>query len=200
MVFALVSTLVACLKRRGIMMDIELIQPTAKTIEEKEIMPSMDIVSETDLEEVRNAVDNANREVTTRFDFRGVEASFEWKKPNVTLKAEGDFQLKQMCDMLRSQLTKRNVDAKAMAVGDASATGKNWSQQVTFKEGIEQDVAKQVVKLIKGEKLKVQAAIQGEQVRVTGKKRDDLQAVMQLVRSAELELSIIHISEPTRQY
>lgn len=152
-------------------------------------MPSMDIVSETDLEEVRNAVDNANREVTTRFDFRGVEASFEWKKPNVTLKAEGDFQLKQMCDMLRSQLTKRNVDAKAMAVGDASATGKNWSQQVTFKEGIEQDVAKQVVKLIKGEKLKVQAAIQGEQVRVTGKKRDDLQAVMQLVRSAELEQS-----------
>lgn len=189
MVFALVSTLVACLKRRGIMMDIELIQPTAKPIEEKEIMPSMDIVSETDLEEVRNAVDNANREVTTRFDFRGVEASFEWKKPNVTLKAEGDFQLKQMCDMLRSQLTKRNVDAKAMAVGDASATGKNWSQQVTFKEGIEQDVAKQVVKLIKGEKLKVQAAIQGEQVRVTGKKRDDLQAVMQLVRSAELEQS-----------
>lgn len=149
----------------------------------------MDIVSETDLEEVRNAVDNANREVTTRFDFRGVEASFEWKKPNVTLKAEGDFQLKQMCDMLRSQLTKRNVDAKAMAVSDASATGKNWSQQVTFKEGIEQDVAKKVVKLIKGEKLKVQAAIQGEQVRVTGKKRDDLQAVMQLVRKAELEQS-----------
>jgi len=72
----------------------------------------MDIVSETDLEEVRNAVQNANRELTTRFDFRGIEASFEWKSPIVTLKAEGDFQLKQMCDMLRSQLTKRNVDAK----------------------------------------------------------------------------------------
>jgi len=152
-------------------------------------MPSMDIVSETDLEEVRNAVDNANREITTRFDFRGVEASFEWKKPNVVLKAEGDFQLKQMCDMLRSQLTKRNVDAKAMNIEDASATGRNWSQQVTFKEGIEQDMAKKVVKLIKAEKLKVQAAIQGEQVRVTGKKRDDLQAVMQLVRTAELEQS-----------
>ena len=152
-------------------------------------MPSMDIVSETDLEEVRNAVDNANREVSTRFDFRGVEATFEWKKPNVTLKAEGDFQLKQMCDMLRSQLTKRNVDAKAMNVEEANATGKSWSQQVTFKEGIEQDVAKKVVKLIKGEKLKVQAAIQGEQVRVTGKKRDDLQAVMRLVKSAELEQS-----------
>ncbi len=149
----------------------------------------MDIVSETDLEEVRNAVDNANREISTRFDFRGVEASFEWKKPNVSLKAEGNFQLKQMCDMLRSQLTKRNVDAKAMAVGDASATGKNWSQQVSFKEGIEQDMAKQLVKLIKAEKFKVQAAIQGEQVRVTGKKRDDLQAVMRLIKTADLEQS-----------
>lgn len=153
------------------------------------IMPSMDIVSEINLEEVLNAVDNANRELTTRFDFRGVEASFEWKKPNVTLKAEGDFQLKQLSDMLRSQLTKRNIDAKSMTLGSASASGKNWSQQVSFKEGIEQDVAKQVVKLIKAEKLKVQVAIQGEQVRVTGKKRDELQAVMSLVRKADLEQS-----------
>lgn len=149
----------------------------------------MDIVSETNLEEVRNAVENANREISTRFDFRGVEASFEWKKPIVTIKAEGDFQLKQLCDMLRSQLTKRNVNPKAMTVGNASASGKNWTQQVTFKEGIEQDVAKQLVKLIKAEKFKVQAAIQGEQVRVTGKKRDELQAVMQAVRTAELEQS-----------
>lgn len=152
-------------------------------------MPSMDIVSETDIEEVRNAVENANRELSTRFDFRGVEASFEWKKPIVNIKAESDFQLKQLCDMLRSQLTKRNVDAKAMTIGAASATGKNWSQQVTFKEGIEQDIAKKVVKLIKAEKFKVQAAIQGEQVRVTGKKRDELQAVMRLVREADLEQS-----------
>ncbi len=152
-------------------------------------MPSMDIVSEIDLEEVRNAIDNANRELTTRFDFRGVEASFEWKTPVVTVKSESDFQLKQLCDMLRSQLTKRKVDAKAMTVGAASATGKNWSQQVTFKEGIEQDVAKKVVKLIKAEKFKVQAAIQGEQVRVTGKKRDELQAVMQVIRKADLEQS-----------
>lgn len=149
----------------------------------------MDIVSETDLEEVRNAVDNANREVSTRFDFRGVEATFEWKKPAVTLKTESDFQLKQMADILRGQLAKRNVDAKAMTVAEPTATGKNWSQQVTFKEGIEQDVAKKVVKLIKAEKFKVQAAIQGEQVRVTGKKRDDLQAVMRLVKTAELEQS-----------
>ncbi len=149
----------------------------------------MDIVSEINIEEVRNAVENANRELTNRFDFRGVEASFEWKSPVVTIKSESDFQLKQLSDMLRSQLTKRQVDAKAMTLGNASATGKNWSQQVTFKEGIEQDVAKKVIKLIKAEKFKVQAAIQGEQVRVTGKKRDDLQAVMAMVRKAELAQS-----------
>lgn len=149
----------------------------------------MDVVSEINLEEVRNAVDNATKELSRRFDFNGVEASFEWKKPNVIMKSESDFQLKQLSDILRTQLTKRQIDAKAMTLEDASASGRNWSQQVTFKEGIEQDVAKKVVKLIKAEKLKVQAAIQGEQVRVTGKKRDDLQAVMQLLRTAELEQS-----------
>ena len=153
-------------------------------------MPSMDIVSEINLEEVRNAVDNANRELSTRFDFRGVEASFEWKTPNVVVKVEGDdFKLKQLCDILRSQLTKRQVDAKAMTVGEGSGSGRLWSLQVSFKEGIEKDVAKKVVKLIKAEKFKVQVAIQGEQVRVTGKKRDDLQAVMSMVRQADLEQS-----------
>jgi hypothetical protein len=153
-------------------------------------MPSMDIVSEINLEEVRNAVDNANRELSTRFDFRGVEASFEWNKPKVVVKVEGDdFKLKQLCDILRNQLTKRNVDAKAMNVGQGSGSGKHWSLEVTFKEGIEQEVAKKVVKLIKAEKFKVQAAIQGEHVRVTGKKRDELQAVMSLIRQADLEQS-----------
>ena len=153
-------------------------------------MPSMDIVSEINLEEVRNAVDNANRELSTRFDFRGVEASFEWKKPKVIVKVEGDdFRLKQLCDMLRSQLAKRQIDAKAMTVGQGSGSGKIWSLEVAFKEGIEQDVAKKVVKLIKAEKFKVQAAIQGEHVRVTGKKRDELQAVMSLIRQADLEQS-----------
>jgi len=152
-------------------------------------MPSLDIVSEINLEEVRNATDNANREVTTRFDFRGVEASFEWKSPVITLKAEADFQLKQMRDLLRAQLAKRNIDAKAMTVGNVEHSGKTFNQQVTFQEGIEQPVAKKVVKLIKDAKLKVQASIQGEQVRVTGKKRDDLQSVMKLIREAELEQS-----------
>ncbi len=149
----------------------------------------MDVVSEINLEEVRNATENANRELSTRFDFRGVEASIEWKKPNVVIKAEGDFQIRQLVDMIRSQLSKRNIDAKALTLSNTEHTGKTFTQQLSFKEGIEQPVAKKVVKLIKDSKLKVQAAIQGEQLRVTGKKRDDLQAVMKLIREAELEQS-----------
>lgn len=152
-------------------------------------MPSMDIVSEINLEEVRNAVENSTKELSRRFDFNGVEASFEWKKPNVIIKAEGDFQVKQLCDILRSQLTKRKIDAKAMSLGNTDHSGKTFTQHVTFQEGIEQDVAKKIVKLIKAEKMKVQAAIQGDKLRVTGKKRDDLQAVMRLVREADLSQS-----------
>ncbi len=152
-------------------------------------MPSLDIISEINLEEVRNAVENCTRELSTRFDFRGVEASFEWKKPNVAVKANEVFQVKQMVDILRVQLMKRQIDAKAMNVGEPSYSGKTVSQQVSFQEGIEQPVAKKVVKLIKDSKIKVQAAIQGDKLRVTGKKRDDLQAVMKLVREAELEQS-----------
>ncbi len=152
-------------------------------------MPSMDIVSEINLEEVRNAVENSTKELSRRFDFNGVEASFEWKKPTVIIKAEGDYQIKQLCDILRSQLTKRKVDAKAMTLGSTDHSGKTFTQNVTFQEGIEQDISKKVVKLIKTEKLKVQTAIQGDKLRVTGKKRDDLQAAMKLVREAELEQS-----------
>ncbi len=150
-------------------------------------MPSLDIVSEVNLEEVRNATENASRELSTRFDFRGVEASFEFKNPNVTVKAEGDFQVKQMLDMLRGQLAKRQIDAKAMTVGSFDHSGKTFTQQVSFKVGIEQPIAKKLVKLIKDSKIKVQAAIQGEKLRVTGKKRDDLQAVMKLVRESDME-------------
>ena len=150
-------------------------------------MPSLDIVSETNFDEVRNPADNATRELSTRFDFRGVEASIEWKSPTVTVKAEMDFQVNQILDILRSQLAKRNVDAKAMTLGNSNHTGKTFTQQVTFQEGIEQPVAKKLVKIIKDSKLKVQAAIQGDKIRITGKKRDDLQAVMKLVRESELE-------------
>ncbi|CAK3981169.1 YajQ family cyclic di-GMP-binding protein [Vibrio crassostreae] len=149
-------------------------------------MPSFDIISEVEAVELRNAVDNANRELSTRFDFRGVEASFDYKDESVKLTAQDDFQLKQMRDILRSNLTKRNVDPNAMEAKAADQTGRTWHQTVTFKQGIETDVAKKIVKLIKDNKVKVQASIQGDKVRVTGKKRDDLQAVMALVRSGEL--------------
>lgn len=149
-------------------------------------MPSFDIISEVEAVELRNAVGNANRELSTRFDFRGVEASFDYKDESVKLTAQDDFQLKQMRDILRSNLTKRNVDPNAMEAKAADQTGRTWHQTVIFKQGIETDVAKKIVKLIKDNKVKVQASIQGDKVRVTGKKRDDLQAVMALVRSGEL--------------
>jgi uncharacterized protein YajQ (UPF0234 family) len=152
-------------------------------------MPSMDIVSEINMEEVLNASNNTKKELETRFDFRGIEASIEWKKPNVIIKAEAEMQLNQLVTMFRAQLAKRGIDAKALTVSKAEFSGKTVTQTLSFQEGIEQPMAKKVVKLIKDSKLKVQAAIQGEQVRVTGKKRDDLQAVMQLIRETDLDQS-----------
>lgn len=149
-------------------------------------MPSFDIVSEIDMVEVKNAVDNANRELSTRFDFRGVEASFEFNDGVVTMKADADFQLKQMLDILRSACVKRGVDTAAMDRKDVEHSGKTVKQNIEFQEGIDQPTAKKLTKLIKEAKLKVQTSIQGEQLRVTGKKRDDLQAVMALVREADL--------------
>jgi uncharacterized protein YajQ (UPF0234 family) len=150
-------------------------------------MPSFDIVSEINLEEVRNAVDNANREISTRFDFRGVEASFELKESIVTMTADNDFQLKQMLDILRGTCVKRSVDTAAFEEKDVQHIGKIYKQAIAFKQGIEQDTAKKLIKQIKDAKMKVQASIQGDQVRITGKKRDDLQQVMALAKSAELD-------------
>lgn len=150
-------------------------------------MPSFDIVSEIDLVELRNAVENANREITTRFDFRGVEASFELKESTVTMIADNDFQLRQMLDILRGTCVKRNVDTAAFEEKDVQHIGKIYKQAIEFKQGIEQATSKKLIKLIKEAKIKVQASIQGEQVRVTGKKRDDLQQVMALAKNSELD-------------
>lgn len=149
-------------------------------------MPSFDIVSEIDNQEVRNAVDNATRELSTRFDFRGVEASFEWTADETIVKAEADFQLNQMVDILRNKLVKRNINPETMDIGSPVHSGKTFHLKVKFKEGIEQAMAKKIVKLLKDSKMKVQAAIQGEQVRVTGKKRDDLQEAIALIKGADL--------------
>jgi cyclic-di-GMP-binding protein len=155
-----------------------------------QLMPSFDIVSEVDIQEVRNAVDQANREIGTRFDFKGVEAEFEQNESEITLKAEQEFQLNQMMDILRQKLVKRSVDIAAMDIKDPQTNLNAARQTVLIKQGIETDVAKKMVKEIKASKLKVQAQIQGEQVRVTGKKRDDLQQVITLLRESDYGLPL----------
>jgi len=148
-------------------------------------VPSFDIVSEIDNQEVRNAVENASRELSTRYDFRGVNASFDWKEAETTMKAEGDFQLQQMLDMLVGKLVKRGVDPNTLDVQAFDVSGKVYTQVIKFKEGIDKETAKKIVKAIKSEKLKVQPAIQGEEVRVTGKKRDDLQTCIQFLKAED---------------
>jgi hypothetical protein len=153
-------------------------------------MPSFDIVSEVDHHEVTNAVDQANREIGTRFDFRGVDASFQLNKLEITLLAEAEFQIQQMLEILQNKLFKRNIDIACMEYGEIVLSGKQSKMEVTLREGIEILLAKKIVKMIKDEKLKVQASIQGDQVRVTGKKRDDLQAVMAMLKQADLDMPL----------
>jgi uncharacterized protein YajQ (UPF0234 family) len=153
-------------------------------------MPSFDVVSEVDLQEVRNAVDQANREVGTRYDFKGVDAKFELTDADIKLTAEVEFQLSQMMDILRQKLVKRKVDIASMDIKDPETSLNAARQQVTIKQGIDSESAKKMVKEIKGSKIKVQAQIQGEQVRVTGKKRDDLQQVITLLRDADYALPL----------
>ncbi len=150
-------------------------------------MPSFDIVSEVDHHELANGVDQANREVTTRFDFKGTDSSFSLEGNLITLNTQSEFQLQQMLDILYGKLARRGIDLDCLKAGDAETTAKTATCQVTVQEGIDADLARKIVKLIKGSKIKVQAAIQGDQVRVSGKKRDDLQSVIGLLREAELE-------------
>lgn len=153
-------------------------------------MPSFDVVSELDKHQVTNAVDQSNRVVGNRFDFKGVDARFERKDSIVEVIAEADFQVRQMVEMLTAELVGRKVDVKCMEIGDVVESGKTAKCIVTLKEGIDSDNARKIVKMIKNEKLKVQAAVQGEQVRVTGKKRDDLQQVIAFLRQSELDLPL----------
>lgn len=148
-------------------------------------MPSFDIVSEVDLHQLTNAVDQAGRIVANRFDFKGVEASFERNERTIVVTAEADFQLAQMEDMLRSALVKCEIDPRAMDVGEMIQSGKLVRQTIVLKHGLDADQCRKIVKRIKEEKLKVQAQVQGDQVRVTGKKRDDLQAVIALLREGD---------------
>lgn len=154
-------------------------------------MPSFDIVSEVDMHELSNSIDQANRELTTRYDFRGVDASFAKSGDNqIVLAADADFQLAQMVEMLKTKMVKRGIDVKCLEVKEHYGSGKQVKQDVVVRQGLDKDLARNVVKLIKEAKLKVQVAIQGEQVRVTGKKRDDLQSAMSLLREANLDMPL----------
>jgi len=148
-------------------------------------MPSFDVVSEVDIHQLTNAVDQAARIVGNRFDFKGVNASFEREERKVTITAEAELQVNQMEDMLRAALIKCNIDPAAMDCGEVLASGKVVRQTVVLRHGLDSALCKTIVKHIKDAKMKVQAQIQGDQVRVTGKKRDDLQAVIALLKEEE---------------
>ena len=150
-------------------------------------MPSFDIVSEIDRHEFTNAVDQANREVANRFDFKGTGAEFTLTDNDISLKAQVEFQLDQMFDILTNKFAKRSLDIRCLERLDPQIAGNEARQQVRVKVGIDQDLARRLVKAIKQSKLKVQAAIQGDQVRVTGKKRDDLQATVALVKDEKID-------------
>lgn len=153
-------------------------------------MPSFDVVSEVDFHEVTNAVDQANRELQTRFDFRGVEAKFERNEDVIRVTAEAEIQLDQMVEILRQKMVKRSIDPKVMDIGDQEHIGKLLHKNIKIQQGVESLLAKKIVKMIKDRKMKVQSAIQGDKVRVTGKKRDDLQQVISMLKEEELEVPL----------
>ncbi|HEU4616502.1 MAG TPA: YajQ family cyclic di-GMP-binding protein [Gammaproteobacteria bacterium] len=153
-------------------------------------MPSFDAVSEIDRQELVNAVDQANRELGNRFDFKGTGAKFELAEYAVTLEAPSDFQLKQMLDILTQKLSARRIDLAAMDPQPPETTLSKAKQTVLMKHGVDAEHARKIVKLVKESKIKVQASIQGEQVRVTGKKRDDLQEIIRMLKGANLGLPL----------
>lgn len=157
-------------------------------------MPSFDIVSNLDSHEVANAVDQANREIATRFDFKGTDARVLLGKDTITLVAPTDFQLKQVDEILRSKLAKRQVDIRSFTYQDIDANLSEAKQVIEMKQGIDQENAKKITKIIKDAGLKVQASIQGDQIRVTGKKRDDLQECIATLRQAKTPLPLQYLN------
>ena len=158
-------------------------------------MPSFDVVSEVDDHELNNAVDQVNREVGTRFDFKGADAKVELSDGVLKVEAESDFQVQQMEPIIYSKLTKRGVDTRCLEKGNIEIRGRRAYQSITVRQGVDKDMARKIVKMVKDMKLKVQAAVQGDQVRVTGKKRDDLQQVMAMLKSADsIDLPLQYIN------
>ncbi len=153
-------------------------------------MPSFDVVSELNGHEVANAVDQANREISQRFDFKDTGAVFELQELTITLRAQVDFQLKQMLDILKTRLSKRGIDVACVEAKDPQTTLSSAIQEVMLKHGIDQESGKKLQRLVKDSKLKVQAALQGDKLRITGKSRDDLQETMALLRKSKLDVPV----------
>ena len=153
-------------------------------------MPSFDIVSEVNTHELTNAVDQASRELTTRFDFKGVDAKFVLEESVVSQSAPSDFQLKQMTDILKQRLTARGIDIRCLEFGEVETNLAGARQKVTIKQGIERDTAKKIQAALKDAKLKVDSQINGDKLRVNGKKRDDLQDAIALLKKTEFELPL----------
>ena len=153
-------------------------------------MPSFDIVSEVDTHELTNAVDQANRELSTRFDFKGVEASFEREGDEIRQSAPSEFQLQQMSDILRARLAARKIDVRCLEFGDVETNLAGARQKIAVKQGVGRELAKKIQGAIKDARLKVDSQINGDKLRVTGKKRDDLQAAIALLRGKEFELPL----------
>lgn len=153
-------------------------------------MPSFDVVSEVDKHELSNAVDQANRELTTRFDFKGVDARFELEGYVVTQTAPSVFQLNQMLDILRARLAARSIDVRCLEVAEPLENLGGARRKVTVRQGIEQAVSKKLIAQLKAAKLKVEAQINGDKLRVNGKKRDDLQTAMALLRKTDVDLPL----------
>jgi len=157
-------------------------------------MPSFDVVSEIDMHETTNAVDQANREVGNRFDFKGTDSRYVLEDTQITLYSQSDFQLRQMLDILQSKLSKRGIDIACLKIEEPEISGKTARQRITLRQGIDQETARGIIRLIKDSKLKVQAAIQGDKLRITGKKRDDLQAVIALLRAKPVDLPLQYVN------
>ena len=153
-------------------------------------MPSFDVVSDFDAHEASNAIDQANREVGTRFDFKGTGSNFVLDGQVITLTSESDFQLQQMLDIMRLKLVKRGIDLACLEEREPEMTGKEAHQTVLMQKGIESDIARKLVKMIKSSKLKVQAAIQGDKLRISGKKRDDLQAAIAFLKESDVDMPL----------
>ena len=153
-------------------------------------MPSFDVVSDFDAHEASNAVDQANREVNTRFDFKGTGSKFALDGQVISLSTQTDFQLKQMLDILRQKLAKRSIDVACIKEDEPEFSGSEARQKITLRKGIDTPLARDLVKKIKATKIKVQTAIQGDQLRVSGKKRDDLQSIISLLKEADVDLPL----------